>query len=70
MRHDEGRLTDVANHIGHGEGFARAGDPKESLVLVTGLNGFGELGDSLGLISGWLVVAVQFKGHLGGNFDL
>ena len=63
VRHDQGRLADVPDHVGHREGLARAGDPEEGLVLVAGFDGLGELGNSLRLIAGGLVVTGKFEGH-------
>ena len=69
VRHDQSRLPDVPNHVGHREGLARARDPEEGLVLVSGFDGLGELGNGLGLIAGWLIVTGKFEGH-GRTFNI
>ena len=44
-----GRL-DVLDHVGHGEGLARAGDAQEDLVRVPLFDSLGQLFDGLGLV--------------------
>jgi hypothetical protein len=49
---DEGGALDVADDVGHGEGFAGTGDAEESLVLDAFEEAVREFGDGGGLIAG------------------
>ena len=41
--------------LGHGEGFARAGDPQQGLLVQPGLESGGQLGNGLRLVAGGLI---------------
>ena len=56
-REDEGRALRRLDHLGHGEGLARAGDAEEHLVALEAAHAVDELGDRLRLIAGGLVAA-------------
>ncbi len=45
------------DNVGHGEGFAGAGDAQKHLVALAAANAVGELGDGSGLVPAGLIVA-------------
>jgi len=53
---DQGRLLHRLDHLGHGEGLARAGDAKQHLIAVLGADAAHEFGDRGGLVAGGLVL--------------
>ncbi len=53
---DQGRALHRLDHLGGGEGLARAGDPKQHLVALAVFQAFDQGGDRLGLIAGRLVL--------------
>ena len=62
MAHDERRFADLLDDVGHGEGFAGAGDAEEGLVAVAGADGFDEFGDGLALVALGGVFGVEAEG--------
>ncbi len=60
--HDRGAV-DLLDHLGHGEGFARAGDAEQHLVAVAVVHAADELGNGLGLVAARFVVAGKFEFH-------
>ena len=56
-REDEGRALHLLDDLRHREGFARAGDAEQDLVLLVLLQTVDEFGDGGGLVTGGLVVA-------------
>ena len=65
VAHDERRFADLLDDVGHGEGFAGAGNAEEGLVAVAGADGFDELGDGLALIALGGVFGVEAEGGHG-----
>ena len=57
VREDDGGAIGLLDHLGHGEGFARAGDAEEDLMAVAVVEAADELGDGLGLVAAGFVVA-------------
>ncbi len=53
---DQGRFIHVSNHVGDREGLPGPRCPQEDLGLLPLLDSLGQLGDGLGLVSGWLIV--------------
>jgi hypothetical protein len=51
MGEDEGGALDLLDDLGHGEGFAGAGDAEEDLVFLSGAEAGDELGDGAGLVA-------------------
>ena len=68
MADDQGGPADVLDDVGHGEGFARAGDAHEGLEFLVVGDILGEGGDGRGLIAGGAKITDYFKlcgcGHL------
>ena len=64
-RHDDGGPPGLLDHIGHGEGLAGPGHPEQGLVAQTIVDPFDQLGDSLGLVAGGLVVGVKLEKAFG-----
>ena len=62
VRDDEGRAVEVADDIGRGEGFARAGDAEEGLVAVAFLEGAGEFFDGRPLVAAGCVRRGEAEG--------
>ncbi len=58
---DQGRALGAGDHLGHGEGLARAGDAKQHLVALLGVDALHQLGDGGGLVAGRLVFAHQLE---------
>ena len=56
-QHQRGSLHSH-NNIGHGEGFARAGNTEQDLVLITTSNPGNQFFDRLWLIALWLVIGL------------
>ena len=50
-REDQRRALRRLDHLGHGEGFARAGDAKKNLRAVVALDAFDQFADRLGLVA-------------------
>ena len=50
VRDNEGGPAEIADDVGSGERFARAGHAEEGLVAVAGLERFSQLGDGLALV--------------------
>ncbi len=63
MGEDEGWPVEVLNHLGHGEGLARAGYAEQDLVLVTRGNAGDDLFDGPALIAARLIVTDELKVH-------
>ena len=59
-QHQRGPL-DLFNDLGHGEGFARAGDPQKSLLVQAHLNAPGQGGNGLRLIAAGGIFRHDFK---------
>ena len=57
MGHDQRRAVRVLDHLGHGEGLARAGDAEQNLVLLAIEHTSGERFDGSSLVAARLVVA-------------
>ena len=55
-----GRLQ-LLDDLGHGEGFAGAGDTEQDLVLFAGVEAGDEFGDGAGLVALRLVVVTSWK---------
>jgi hypothetical protein len=52
------------NHVGHGEGFARAGDTKQDLVAIAAPDALLQFVDGAWLVTPRLIFGFQFKlGH-------
>ena len=60
-KHD-GRSSQTGNHIGHGEGLARAGDAQQGLEHLTVQNAGDQLVDSCGLVARRRIGLIQLKG--------
>tara|TARA_Y100000780_G_scaffold3523_1_gene3189 strand:+ start:161 stop:430 length:270 start_codon:yes stop_codon:yes gene_type:complete len=60
-RHDNGRALHFLNHIGDGEGLARAGHPQQGLVRQARLHSLGQLGNGRGLITSRLEAGLQVE---------
>src|SRR5690606_39685991 len=60
-REDQRRALRLLDDLRHGEGFARAGDAEQDLVLLLPFDAVDEFGDRRRLIAGGLVVADQFE---------
>ena len=67
MAHDERRSADLLDDVGHGEGFAGAGDAEQGLVAIAGADGFDEFCDGLALIALRGVFGVEAEGGHGGG---
>ena len=61
--HDERRLVDGLNRLGHGVGLAGARNTKEGLVTKAILNALRELGYGLGLVARRLERRDNLEGH-------
>ncbi len=57
MGEDESGAVEVLDHLGHGEGFAGAGDAEQDLMLLAGLDAGEEFLDGAALIATRLVIA-------------
>ena len=64
MRQHQRRAIHLGDDFGHSEGFARAGDAEQHLMLVASLDARHQLRDGLGLISAGFVIAGEFEVHL------
>jgi hypothetical protein len=53
---DDGRAVDLLDHLGHGEGLARAGDAEQHLMAVAVGDAPDELGDGFRLVAARFVV--------------
>ena len=60
---DERGPVGLLDDLGHGEGFAGAGDAEQHLVLLAGGEPFDELFDGAGLVASGLVGGDQLKIH-------
>ena len=60
-RQDDGRALRRLDHLGHGEGLARAGDAQQHLIPVARLGLGHQFGDGGGLIAGGGVFRLQPK---------
>jgi len=60
---DQRRSLQFLNHMGHREGFTRAGYPQKGLPRNPVLHASGQLGDSLRLVAGGCVVGNNFEFH-------
>ncbi len=64
-REDERRALGAGDHLGGGEGFARAGDAEEDLVGLAILDAFHQFGDGGGLVAGRHIVGGEAEGLRG-----
>ncbi len=62
-REDQGRALGFLDHLGHGEGLARAGDAEQDLAALAALQPVHEIADRRRLVAGGLV----FRGHANGD---
>ena len=62
-REHEGRALRRLDHLGHGEGLARAGDAEQHLVALMRVHLGDELGDGRGLIALWRKLGLDVEGH-------
>ena len=60
---DQGGPVQGFDDLGHGEGFARAGDAEENLVFVARFDAADQLVDGLGLVAAGLVSGRKFEVH-------
>ncbi len=60
-RQHQGRPALLGDHMGHGEGLARAGDAEQHLVAVLGLDAADQLVDGMRLVAGRLVFRGEFE---------
>ena len=60
-REDQGRPVGGGDHLGHGEGLARAGDAEQHLVALLALHAIDEFGDGRGLVALGLVLRTQLE---------
>ncbi len=60
---DQRRAARFLDHLGHGEGFAGAGDAQQHLVLFAVEQAAEKLIDGGGLIAARAVIHAQMKGH-------
>ena len=60
-RQNQGWLLHHLHHLGHGEGFARAGDAEQHLILLGRLNAGDQLTDGIGLVAIRLEGADHFE---------
>ena len=63
VRQDQRRPVRLLDHLGHGEGLARAGHAQQHLVLLAGAEPFHQLLNGAGLIAARLVAGHQLKVH-------
>ena len=63
VREDEGGAVELLDDLGHGEGFAGAGDAEQDLVLVAGVEAGDELADGAGLVSLGFVGGGELEVH-------
>jgi len=63
VREDEGGALDLLDDLGHGEGFARAGDAEQDLILLAGSQAGDEFRDGSGLIALRCVGGGELKVH-------
>ena len=61
MCDDQSGFIQCCDDIGHGEGFAGAGDTQKGLELVAFLKAFHQFCNRLGLVTGGLILAVKYK---------
>ncbi len=61
VRENQGRALGLLDHLGHGEGLARAGDAEQDLVGFVAPDALGELGDGGGLVAGGGIVADELE---------
>ena len=64
-RKHNGRAPQTRNHIGHGEGLARAGDAQQGLKHLAVVHAFDQLVDRLGLVARRRVRLVELKRRVG-----
>jgi broad specificity phosphatase PhoE len=64
VREDEGGALDGLDDLGHGEGFAGAGDAEQDLVLLAGGETGDEFADGSGLVALGLVGGGELEVHL------
>ena len=63
MGDNQGRLLQLLDDIGHGEGFPRTGYPQENLILFAFNNSLGQFIDGLNLVSDRLEGGLKLKFH-------
>ena len=63
VREDEGGALDLLDDLGHGEGFAGAGDAEQDLILLAGGEAGDEFGDGAGLVALGLVGGGELEVH-------
>ncbi len=63
MREDEGGALELLDDLGHGEGFAGAGDAEEDLVFFAGVDAGDQLGDGSGLVALGFVGGRELEVH-------
>ena len=63
MGEDERGAIDGADDLGHGEGFAGAGDAEQDLVFVAGLEAGDEFADGTRLVALGLVLGDELEVH-------
>ena len=61
MRQHQGRPVQTRNHIGHGEGLARAGHAEQNLFVDAVFDALCQSVDGLGLISHGLKTRMKFE---------
>ena len=62
---DEGGPVGLLDDLGHGEGFAGAGDAEQDLVLFAGAEALHQFVDGAGLVAAGLVAGDELKVHEG-----
>ena len=64
-RKDDGGTAHARNHIGHGEGFARARHAQQGLKDFAVVDAFDQFVDSRGLVTCWRIRLKQLKRRTG-----
>ena len=64
-RKDDGGTAHAGNHIGHGEGFARARHTQQGLEDFAVVDAFDQFVDSRGLVACWRIRLKQLKRRTG-----
>ncbi|MNI41089.1 hypothetical protein D3C73_953330 [compost metagenome] len=62
MGQDQGRALGLFDHLGHGEGLARAGDAQEDLFAIARLGLGDQFSDGRGLVPRGLILGLQPEG--------
>ena len=60
MGHDQRWPLDFFDDVGDGERLSRAGDTQQRLMGQAGFDAVDKFGDSLGLVTGWLIGGIHF----------